>query len=194
MFCNVLSSVFCNVLSSVFCNVSQFHLDTWHLVPFNTLLCPQPIVQMVRDGNGGGCSDVEESLLDECAGLSSKIFIPDFRFTYGNESSAFAIFAQNSFPLCFTFGSVPDLMLNFGKRPADCFPAVTPDTRQKRDAVRHINLGTCPNQPVRQCTRCGCLSLLRTASAPSQLINSWERRFVVECLCGGQWKLMTAGI
>jgi hypothetical protein len=141
--------------------------------------------------DGGTSQEYEESLLDECASLPSKMLVPDFHFSYGHDSYNFAVFSQPP-QLRFTFGgSEPDFLYSVRKGYLEYPSEIAPDTRQKHDVVRHIQLGTSPRSPIRECIRCGACSLLQSATN-SVLLKSWEKRFVAGCLCGGHWKLSIA--
>ncbi|PVD34380.1 hypothetical protein C0Q70_05652 [Pomacea canaliculata] len=135
----------------------------------------------------GASMELEEGLVDECASLPSKVLIPDFHFSYGRDSCSFAVFTQPP-PLRFSFGKEPDYLYAI-RKTFHVYPAETaPDTKQCHDIVRHIHLGITPCEPVRECIRCGAFSLLRTM-ARSTLLESWEKRFIRNCVCGARWKL-----
>lgn len=137
----------------------------------------------------GANVELEEGLVDECASLPSKVLVPDFHYSYGHDSCSFAIFMQPP-ALRFTFGTEPEFLYAVRKSYLVYPSEVAPDTRQKHDIVRHIQLGVVPSRPLRECIRCGACSLLHSTTT-SVLLRSWEKRFVVGCLCGGHWKLRT---
>ncbi|KAL8606232.1 hypothetical protein ACOMHN_012864 [Nucella lapillus] len=142
------------------------------------------LAQMRKDGAG---MDLEESLVDECASLPSKVLVPDFHNSYGHDSCSFAIFTQLP-ALRFTFGTDPSFLYTQQKTYLTYPTEVAPNAGQRHDIVRHIQLGVTPSRAVRECIRCGACSLLQSTTT-SVLLKSWEKRFVVECLCGGHWKL-----
>ena len=140
---------------------------------------------MRKDGSSN--NDYEESLLDDCSSLPSKVLVPDFHFSYGHDSCSFAVLTQPP-QLRFTFGSEPEFLYTVRKGYVEYPSEVAPDSGQKHDVVRHIQLGVSTSRPTRECIRCGACSLLHSTTQ-SVLLKSWEKRFVAGCLCGGHWKL-----
>ncbi|CAG5123124.1 unnamed protein product [Candidula unifasciata] len=133
--------------------------------------------------------EADQTFLDECCSIPSKMLLPNYKKTYGEEMNCYLAFSQ-PFPINYQFGVEPDFLFNprYSHRmfPFDlCLHA-----EQKYDCVRQTQLGVCPKEPLRECVRCCSLSLRRKPSATkSPLLRAWELRFVKSCLCGGHWKL-----
>ncbi|XP_071087064.1 mediator of RNA polymerase II transcription subunit 16-like isoform X1 [Haliotis cracherodii] len=137
----------------------------------------------IRDGNS---FEYDDSLMDECCHLPSKVIIPNMKQSFGEENYSFAIFSQQ-FPLSFFVGHEPDYLYNL-KQSRLYTTDVAMETRQHHDAVRHIHLGANPSGKVRECCRCSAMSLVHS-TAKSLILKSWEQRFVKMCVCGGHWKM-----
>jgi len=128
----------------------------------------------------------DESLLDECCTLPSKMSIPPADHgLFGDLSYDTALFFQPQ-PLNYMFGEAP-------RHTKPRHVAVMPDgqslPRQRKDIVRQVALGVAPNEPVRQCARCSCVSLLRGLSTVAAL-KAWDLRWARACPCGGPWKVL----
>ncbi|RUS82623.1 hypothetical protein EGW08_009616 [Elysia chlorotica] len=134
----------------------------------------------------------DQVFMDECCSLHSKVLIPNYKKSFGEEMNCYLAFSQ-PFPINYQFGVEPHFLLSGSSshhhhhRP---FPQdLCLDADQKYDCVRQIQLGVRPREPLRECVRCKALSLRRKPSATkSALLRAWELRFVKSCLCGGHWK------
>ena len=141
----------------------------------------------------GGSVEGDQGLLEECCNLPSKMLLPNYRKSFGEEMNCYLTFTQ-SYTHTYQFGIEPDFLYNSGF-PHRMYPLdLCLDANQKYDCVRHTQLGIHPREPVRECVRCRCLSLRRSpALTKSPLLRAWELRFVKWCLCGGHWKLRNQG-
>ena len=135
--------------------------------------------------------DFDDTLLDECSVLPSKVLIPSMNQSFRMDGNGFSVFTQQT-PLLFEFDQQPEYLyqkqLNKPQRGIGDFSV---STVQHNDVVRQIYLGTKPSGETRQCSRCGCRSLL-SSIGKSQAMKSWEERWARNCLCMGHWKLMSA--
>lgn len=120
---------------------------------------------------------IDEALVDECVVLQNQVVGPALSPLY----VASPLFYQTFAPLCMEYGSDP--VSSCGDDPL----LSPPPSRQYTDIIRHVYLGRQP-PPAKSCTRCGgrtqALGLARTAA-----VRSWEGRWVMNCRCGGSWKL-----
>lgn len=136
----------------------------------------------------GRSIEFDDNLQDECAVLPSMLLIPTVNQSFHMDCNGFSVFTQQ-LPLIFKAGETPDFILQRSKSKSHRFVMDTLTTsNQKRDVVRQIHLGTRVSESMRQCCRCGCLSLLKS-TAKSQIMKSWEQRWAKQCLCGGHWKV-----
>lgn len=137
----------------------------------------------------GRSIEFDDSLLDECGVLPSKVFIPGLSQSFRMDNMGFTVFTQ-SLPLMFEFDEEPDYL--YQKKITKKHKSVVDQSTnndQHHDIVRQIHLGTKVSGATRKCTRCGCLSLLKTVGK-SQTMLSWEQRWSRNCLCMGHWKLV----
>ncbi|KAK5870382.1 hypothetical protein PBY51_025022 [Eleginops maclovinus] len=58
---------------------------------------------------------------------------------------------------------------------------------QKMDHLRCVHMGVCPTEESKACTRCGCVTMLRSPNKTSAM-KQWEQRWIKNCLCGGLWR------
>ncbi|XP_060557582.1 mediator of RNA polymerase II transcription subunit 16-like [Ruditapes philippinarum] len=137
----------------------------------------------------GRSIEFDDTLLDECSVLPSKVFIPGLSQSFRMDNMGFTVFTQ-TLPLEFQFNEEPDYL--YQKKITKTHKSIvdqTSHTDQHHDIVRQIHLGTKVSGETRKCTRCGCLSLLKTVGK-SQTMISWEQRWTRNCLCMGHWKLV----
>ncbi|XP_041359311.1 mediator of RNA polymerase II transcription subunit 16-like isoform X2 [Gigantopelta aegis] len=135
----------------------------------------------------GGSLEYDEGLMDECCELPNKLSVPNMKQSYGEENCSYAIFGQD-FPQMFSLGVEPDFLSETKRERCMYMPDGIVETTQKHDAIRHIHLGSRSLNGVRECCRCGALSLANM-TAKTTTMKSWEQRFVKTCMCGGLWKL-----
>ena len=139
----------------------------------------------MRRNEGGG--DFEDSLLDECCLLPNHVLIPPVNEgLFGDTRYECSVFFQ-SYPLSYTFGEIPNHAVQKSSSTTE-LPAGQTLSQQKTDVMRQVTLGADPVQPVKQCTRCGCVSLLSGLTKASAL-RAWDMRWLRACVCGGRWKL-----
>ncbi|XP_064608390.1 mediator of RNA polymerase II transcription subunit 16-like [Liolophura sinensis] len=132
--------------------------------------------------------DFDESLIDECCLLPSKIFIPSLDQSFGHTSRCESVFTQPQ-PLYFTLSEEPDFILDKSRAPHIALPDMVVESKQKHDIIRHTQLGVKFAEPIKQCCRCGCVSQLQ-ASAKVPILKAWEQGWARGCFCGGHWKLV----
>ncbi|XP_074650663.1 mediator of RNA polymerase II transcription subunit 16-like [Tubulanus polymorphus] len=133
-----------------------------------------------------GNSDFDDALVDECCLLHSQISVPNLEQIMIQDGKHLnTISAQQ--PVKFVYGDLPDHMT----KPVSASlvldgqsPAVG-----KRDSIRQIGLGVSPPERLKQCSRCGNISLIR-AQVKSPDLKAWDQRWARFCMCGGQWKLV----
>uniref|UniRef100_A0A672ZVM4 Mediator of RNA polymerase II transcription subunit 16 n=1 Tax=Sphaeramia orbicularis TaxID=375764 RepID=A0A672ZVM4_9TELE len=58
---------------------------------------------------------------------------------------------------------------------------------QKMDNLRCVHMGVCPTEESKACTRCGCVTMLRSPNKTNAM-KQWEQRWIKNCLCGGLWR------
>uniref|UniRef100_A0A2I3H8I7 Mediator complex subunit 16 n=2 Tax=Catarrhini TaxID=9526 RepID=A0A2I3H8I7_NOMLE len=56
----------------------------------------------------------------------------------------------------------------------------------KIDHLRRLHLGACPTEECKACTRCGCVTMLKSPNRTTA-VKQWEQRWIKNCLCGGLW-------
>ncbi|XP_052794233.1 mediator of RNA polymerase II transcription subunit 16-like [Mya arenaria] len=136
----------------------------------------------------GRSVEFDDGLLDECSVLHSKVLIPSNTQSFRMDTNGFTVYTQN-LPLMFKFDEEPEYL--YQKKVSESHRAmmdVTSSNSQHHDIVRQIHLGTRVSGETRQCTRCGCRSLLQCVGK-SQTMIAWEQRWMRNCLCMGHWKL-----
>ena len=136
-----------------------------------------------------GSFEHDDALLDECCLLPSQVLIPnmDRAFT-GENNQVSCIFTQLQ-PIQYHFGDLPEQATRVS--PVYALPDGQSFSQQKRDSVHQVYLGVSPSEDIKQCSRCACLSMLRT-STRSVAMRSWDHRWAKICPCGGQWKMECA--
>lgn len=58
---------------------------------------------------------------------------------------------------------------------------------QRMDNLRCLHMGVCPTEESKACTRCGCVTMLRSPNRTNAM-KQWEQRWIKNCLCGGLWR------
>lgn len=135
-------------------------------------------------------TEFEESLVNDCCLLQSQVLLqPVDEGLLADMNYGSSIFNQPH-PVQLTFGMVP----NYVHKGMDRVMALLPEgqiiSQQRKDIVRLVYMGHQPPSNCRKCSRCGCLSLHKTATM-SPVLKAWELRFYKNCPCGGQWTLVT---
>ena len=146
-------------------------------------------VWMLRNDNRN--IDEDDALLDDCCLLPSQAMIPQVdQALFGDTNYRSSINFQPQ-PQKYTFKQIA----KHASRAAH--QVVLPDgsvaPQQCRDVVRFVNLGIAPLQQMRECCRCGCLSLLEGPSQVPALL-AWDMRWSKACPCGGHWKVKNPSV
>ncbi len=132
--------------------------------------------------------EFDDSLVDECCLLQSKVVIPPAdQGMFGDMSYGKSIFVQPQ-PIQYSFDEVPPTAGSTSVDGSVLLLEGQLSSQQRKDIIRQINLGVVPTEPVRQCSRCTCVSLLHPLSK-SPAMKAWELRFTKMCMCSGHWKL-----
>ncbi|XP_061634521.1 mediator of RNA polymerase II transcription subunit 16 isoform X2 [Phyllopteryx taeniolatus] len=121
--------------------------------------------------------DPDESLIDECCLLPSQLLVPGMDWLPVNDGVIVKL--QGKQPI----------RLHFGKSAALATPDGTGRTAgcQRTDNLRCVHMGVCPTEDSKACTRCGCVTMLRSPNK-SNAMKQWEQRWIKNCLCGGLWR------
>ncbi|XP_060797654.1 mediator of RNA polymerase II transcription subunit 16 isoform X1 [Neoarius graeffei] len=125
----------------------------------------------------------DETLLDECCLLPSQLLVPSMDWLPINDGVITRI--QSKHHLRLQFGKsyiLPGLNPNsqmelFSRSPAS----------QRMDNLRCLHMGICPTEDSKACTRCGCVTMLRSPNKTNAM-KQWEQRWIKNCLCGGLWR------
>ncbi|TRY58853.1 hypothetical protein DNTS_006201 [Danionella cerebrum] len=126
--------------------------------------------------------DPDEILIDECCLLPSQLLVPTMDWLPVNDGVITKV--QSKHILRLQFGkpfSLPGLNPN---AQGEMFR--TP-TSQKVDHLRCLHLGMSPTEDSKACTRCGCVTMLRSPNKTNAM-RQWEQRWIKNCLCGGLWR------
>ncbi|XP_060734748.1 mediator of RNA polymerase II transcription subunit 16 [Tachysurus vachellii] len=125
----------------------------------------------------------DETLLDECCLLPSQLLVPSMDWLPINDGIITKI------------QSKPHLRLQFGKPYT--LPGLNPNSQmelfsrspasQRMDNLRCLHMGICPTEDSKACTRCGCVTMLRSPNKTNAM-KQWEQRWIKNCLCGGLWR------
>ena len=135
----------------------------------------------------GSKLEYDETLLDECCVLPSKVLVPSMNQSFRLDSVGYSVFTQST-PMSFIFGDLPEFLYTQKKNKMVYVSDVLTENRQHHDIIRQIHLGASLKDGVRQCCRCGGYSLLNSI-ATTPIIKAWEQRWHKHCLCGAHWKL-----
>ncbi|GAB1601680.1 mediator of RNA polymerase II transcription subunit 16-like [Argonauta hians] len=134
----------------------------------------------------GGNVEYDDGLVSDCCHLTSEVLIRNTRQTFSQDTLGFAIFHQPG-PQTFEMGVEPAYVYTCKqKQMFMVLPDIATESRQMYDIVRQINLGEKPAEPVRQCSRCGAVSLMQSVTSAVSM-KAWEKRWASACLCGGHW-------
>uniref|UniRef100_A0A8C2C535 Mediator of RNA polymerase II transcription subunit 16 n=1 Tax=Cyprinus carpio TaxID=7962 RepID=A0A8C2C535_CYPCA len=126
--------------------------------------------------------DPDETLIDECCLLPSQLLVPSMDWLPINDGIITKIQSKHQ------------LRLQFGKPYT--LPGVNPNAQvevfrspasQRMDHLRCLHLGISPTEDSKACTRCGCVTMLRSPNKTSAM-RQWEQRWIKNCLCGGLWR------
>uniref|UniRef100_F6U2V5 Mediator of RNA polymerase II transcription subunit 16 n=1 Tax=Xenopus tropicalis TaxID=8364 RepID=F6U2V5_XENTR len=128
--------------------------------------------------------DPDESLIDECCLLPSQLLIPNMDWLpLGN---GIISRLQSKLPLRLQFGK-PPVAPSYASVQYEAY--TRSPTQPKIDHLRRLHLGTFPTEPCKSCTRCGCVTMLKSPNKATA-VKQWEQRWIKTCLCGGLWRKM----
>uniref|UniRef100_A0AAQ5Z609 Mediator of RNA polymerase II transcription subunit 16 n=1 Tax=Amphiprion ocellaris TaxID=80972 RepID=A0AAQ5Z609_AMPOC len=131
----------------------------------------------------GPPQDPDESLIDECCLLPSQLLVPSMDWLPVNDGVIVKL--QGKHPLRLQFGKASSLPGAGTTAPLEVFTR-SPGS-QKMDNLRCIHMGVCPTEESKACTRCGCVTMLRSPNKTNAM-KQWEQRWIKNCLCGGLWR------
>ncbi|KAG8126824.1 hypothetical protein E2320_022084 [Naja naja] len=94
---------------------------------------------------------------------------------------------QNKQPVRLQFGKPPGIVGHSASVPCDAFTRII--GYPKIDHLRRLHLGAYPTEECKSCTRCGCVTMLRSPNK-NTAVKQWEQRWIKNCLCGGLWRRM----
>ncbi|KAM9848344.1 mediator of RNA polymerase II transcription subunit 16 [Aulostomus maculatus] len=131
----------------------------------------------------GPPQDPDESLIDECCLLPSQLLVPSMDWLPVNDGVIVKL--QGKHPLRLQFGKASSLPSLGTAAPLEVFTR-SPGS-QKMDNLRCVHMGVCPTEESKACTRCGCVTMLRSPNKTNAM-KQWEQRWIKNCLCGGLWR------
>lgn len=132
----------------------------------------------------GGSIDFDDTFMDECCLLSTRLLIPSMSQTFGTCNTSGLFFIQSQ-PQRYQLGQTPDHAYTAQSLPVH--PEIVTDNTQMYDVIRQIHLGVKASKNIKECCRCNCQALL-TSTTECSTLKSWEQRWVKMCFCGGLWK------
>ncbi|KAM9245032.1 mediator of RNA polymerase II transcription subunit 16 isoform 2-T6 [Dugong dugon] len=133
----------------------------------------------------GPTSEPDEALVDECCLLPSQLLIPSLDWLPVSDGLISRL--QPKQPLRLQFGRAPTLP---GSAAASQLDGLARAPGQpKIDHLRRLHLGAYPTEECKTCTRCGCVTMLRSPNKTTA-VKQWEQRWIKNCLCGGLWRRM----
>ncbi|KAI4905779.1 hypothetical protein NFI96_027788 [Prochilodus magdalenae] len=123
----------------------------------------------------------DETLLDECCLLPSQLLVPSMDWLPINDGVITKIQTKHQLRLQFgkpyTLPGLNSQMEIFSRSPAS----------QRMDNLRCLHMGISPTEDSKACTRCGCVTMLRSPNKTNAM-KQWEQRWIKNCLCGGLWR------
>lgn len=131
----------------------------------------------------GPPQDPDETLIDECCLLPSQLLVPSMDWLPVNDGVIVKL--QGKHPLRLQFGKASSLPGGGAAAPLEVFTR-SPGS-QKMDNLRCVHMGVCPTEESKACTRCGCVTMLRSPNKTNAM-KQWEQRWIKNCLCGGLWR------
>ncbi|XP_051957194.1 mediator of RNA polymerase II transcription subunit 16-like [Xyrauchen texanus] len=126
--------------------------------------------------------DPDETLIDECCLLPSQLLVPSMDWLPINDGVITKI--QSKQPLRLQFGKLYSLS---GVNPNAQVEVFRNPASQRMDHLRCLHLGISPTEDSKACTRCGCVTMLRSPNKTNAM-RQWEQRWIKNCLCGGLWR------
>uniref|UniRef100_A0A4W5P0B2 Mediator of RNA polymerase II transcription subunit 16 n=1 Tax=Hucho hucho TaxID=62062 RepID=A0A4W5P0B2_9TELE len=131
----------------------------------------------------GHPQEPDEPLIDECCLLPSQLLVPSMDWLPVNDGIICKL--QGKQPLRQQFGkpySLPGLNSTAQVEVFSRSPGA-----QRMDNLRCLHMGVCPTEESKACTRCGCVTMLRSPNKTNAM-KQWEQRWIKNCLCGGLWR------
>ncbi|KAM7143515.1 mediator of RNA polymerase II transcription subunit 16 isoform 2-T4 [Molossus nigricans] len=133
----------------------------------------------------GPTSEPDEALVDECCLLPSQLLIPSLDWLPISDGLVSRL--QPKQPLRLHFGKAPTLPSSTTTLQMDGLIRAT--GQPKIDHLRRLHLGAHPTEECKACTRCGCVTMLKSPNKTTA-VKQWEQRWIKNCLCGGLWRRM----
>ncbi|XP_030639995.1 mediator of RNA polymerase II transcription subunit 16 isoform X2 [Chanos chanos] len=131
--------------------------------------------------------DPDEGLVDECCLLPSQLLLPAMDWLPANDGIITKIQSKHSLRLQFTKSyTLPTV----NSTSQDIFSS---PGSQRTDSLRCLHMGVSPTEESKACTRCGCVTMLRSPNK-SNAMKQWEQRWIKNCLCGGLWRRIPATV
>ncbi|EHH29404.1 hypothetical protein EGK_09823 [Macaca mulatta] len=125
----------------------------------------------------GPASEPDEALVDECCLLPSQLLIPSLDWLPASDGLVSRL--QPKQPLRLQFGRAPTLPGSAATLQLDGL-ARAPG-QPKIDHLRRLHLGACPTEECKACTRCGCVTMLKSPNRTTA-VKQWEQRWIKNCL------------
>uniref|UniRef100_A0A0D9RJH3 Mediator of RNA polymerase II transcription subunit 16 n=1 Tax=Chlorocebus sabaeus TaxID=60711 RepID=A0A0D9RJH3_CHLSB len=125
----------------------------------------------------GPASEPDEALVDECCLLPSQLLIPTLDWLPASDGLVSRL--QPKQPLRLQFGRAPTLPGSAATLQLDGL-ARAPG-QPKIDHLRRLHLGACPTEECKACTRCGCVTMLKSPNRTTA-VKQWEQRWIKNCL------------
>ncbi|NXF95812.1 MED16 polymerase, partial [Eubucco bourcierii] len=130
-------------------------------------------------------TEPDDTLIDECCLLPSQLLIPNIDWLPINDGIISKL--QNKQLVRLQFGKAPGLVGHTVSSQFDAF--VRAPGQPKIDHLRRLHLGAYPTEECKSCTRCGCVTMLKSPNKVTA-VKQWEQRWIKNCLCGGLWRRM----
>ncbi|NXX99305.1 MED16 polymerase, partial [Centropus bengalensis] len=130
-------------------------------------------------------TEPDDTLIDECCLLPSQLLIPNIDWLPINDGIISKL--QNKQLVRLQFGKAPGLVGHAVSSQFDAF--VRAPGQPKIDHLRRLHLGAYPTEECKSCTRCGCVTMLKSPNKVTA-VKQWEQRWIKNCLCGGLWRRM----
>ncbi|XP_072804286.1 mediator of RNA polymerase II transcription subunit 16 isoform X2 [Vicugna pacos] len=131
----------------------------------------------------GPTSEPDEALVDECCLLPSQLLIPTLDWLPVSDGLVSRL--QPKQPLRLHFGKTPALPGSATTLQLDGL--IRAPGHPKMDHLRRLHLGAHPTEECKACTRCGCVTMLKSPNKTTA-VKQWEQRWIKNCLCGGLWR------
>ncbi|XP_078478716.1 mediator of RNA polymerase II transcription subunit 16 [Lampetra planeri] len=131
----------------------------------------------------------DDGLLDECCLLPSHLVLPSADWLPSPDGVSGRL-PPGKPPSRVAFGRGIAYAGQPGPVPVHTHVLARSPGHQKLDNLRRVNLGVNPTEDIKVCTRCGCITMLRSLSKAQAAgpFKCWEQRWVRSCLCGGLWR------